>query len=135
MSCFGSPPVAGMTKTSLLPFRLLVNAIHLPSGENRGARSLATWPVSRRAFEPSGSTVQMSSWYENATRPSLAMWGTCANLIGTGVSGARRAETVAATAKNATIASRNAVERFIVILRGNQPGRGILPRGCAARNP
>ena len=61
VSCLGSPPVDGITNTSLLPVRLLVNAIHLPSGEKRGEKSRATFTVSRRGFEPSASTSQMSS--------------------------------------------------------------------------
>jgi hypothetical protein len=51
-----------MTYTSLLPVRLLVKAIHLPSGEKRGEKSRATFTVSRRGFEPSASDSQMSSW-------------------------------------------------------------------------
>ena len=34
--------------------------------------SLATFAVRRRAFDPSASAIQMSSWYEKAMRPSLA---------------------------------------------------------------
>src|SRR5215831_9110809 len=103
--CFGSPPVDGMTKTSLFPVRLLVNAIHFPSGENRGEKSRATFTVSRRGLEPSASTSQMSSWYVNATRPSLAMpaflakwigltcwaWAGAANRVTTAIEAAARA--------------------------------------------
>ena len=70
-----------MTKTSLFPVRLLVKAIHFPSGEKRGPKSLARCAVSRCACDPSASATQMSSWYENAMRPSLATCGVWANLM------------------------------------------------------
>ena len=61
VSCRGSPPVDGTRYTSLLPFRLDVNAIHLPSGEKRGEKSRAKCAVIRRGLLPSASTIQMSS--------------------------------------------------------------------------
>jgi hypothetical protein len=58
--------------TSLLPIRLLVNAIHWPSGEKRGSSSCAAWVVIRRGFAPFASAIQTSPRYENVTRPSFA---------------------------------------------------------------
>jgi hypothetical protein len=61
VSCRGSPPSDGMTNTSSLPVRLLSNAIHRPSGENRGRPSRPTLAVSRRGLAPFESATQMSS--------------------------------------------------------------------------
>jgi hypothetical protein len=60
VSCRGSPPVAGMTKTSLLPKRSLVNATSRPSGERRGNTSRAMCAVNRAGFVPSSLAIQMS---------------------------------------------------------------------------
>ena len=61
----GSPPIAGMTKTSVLPPYSPLKAIHFPSGESFGLLSLPTL-VNRRAAPPARSTTQMLPAYENA---------------------------------------------------------------------
>src|SRR5204862_7356479 len=66
VSRLGSPPSAETTYTSRLPAYSPLNAIHLPSGENRG---LLAWPwklVSRRASPPARGTIQMFWAYANA---------------------------------------------------------------------
>ena len=44
---------------SLFPVRLEVKAIFLPSGDQTGSRSYATWLVTLRACPPSLETTQM----------------------------------------------------------------------------
>ncbi len=60
VSRFGSPPEAGITKTSTLPSYSPVKAMRLPSGEKDGLVSTPGPAVRRRAAPPSRGTLHRS---------------------------------------------------------------------------
>src|SRR3569833_1838643 len=55
------PPADGMTYTSRLPWYSPVNAIHRPSGENRGMTSRPSSAVNRVAAPPERDTDQRNT--------------------------------------------------------------------------
>jgi hypothetical protein len=57
------PPFAGTVNTSKFPKRSEANAIVLPSGDQTGARSHASWIVSWRASPPEDGAIQRSASY------------------------------------------------------------------------
>src|SRR5687768_8458740 len=60
VSLVGDEPSAFMTKISLVPVRVLRNAMRWPSGDQVGSSSIAASLVRRRLFRPSGLRTQMS---------------------------------------------------------------------------
>ncbi len=76
VSRVASPPVAGMTNTSKLPYRSEAKATDVPSWLQTGANSYDSPSVSGTAVPPADGTDQMSPLYSNSSvAPSGEMAG------------------------------------------------------------